>query len=317
MRAPGPSPSALALGIAAVALALAGCGEDFVPFNRLVSLRVLAIQSEPVAPLTGEMAALTPLVYTPPGAEAVSYQWSWCPFPGGANDGYPCLVSEQEVRELAGAAADSIPPFDLGREPTALFDNSIEPDLLELLCEGTTQVPSLVSCQGGFPVQLRLTVRAGDQEVVTVRTLRLRFDPDSEPNQNPAIDGLAALVGDREVELEDEPAVELPRGEETTIRARVDDAAAEPYTDSDDAGNPIAARERLIFTWFIESGDTSSERTVFIDDAVPLADASEVEWEPAREDDFPGEVSAFILVLRDDREGVSWRQVSAGLEDSP
>ncbi len=308
---------ALPLGFAAAAVALAGCGEDFVPYNRLVSLRVLAIQSEPVAPLTGETAALTPLIYTPPGDAEVSYRWSWCPFPGSANDGYPCLVSEEQVRELAGAAADSIPPFDLGAEPTALFDNSIEPDLLELLCEGTTEVPSLVSCEGGFPVQLRLTVRAGDEEVVTIRTLRLRFDPDSEPNQNPAIEGLAALIGDEEVELESDPAVDLPRGEETTIRARVDEAEAEPYTGTDDDGGPIAARERLIFTWFIESGDTSDERTVFIDDAVPLADASEVEWEPAREEDFPGQVSALILVLRDDREGVSWRQVTAGLEDSP
>jgi hypothetical protein len=308
---------ALPLGVAAAALALAGCGDDFVPFNRLVSLRVLAIQSEPVAPLTDESATLTPLVYTPPGAGAVSYEWSWCPFPGSGNDGYPCLVSEEEVRDLAGASADSIPPFDLGSDPTAVFDNSIEPDLLELLCEGTTQVPSLVSCEGGFPVQLRLTVRAGDQEVVTVRTLRLRFDPDSEPNANPAIGGLAAVVGDDEVELGDEPAVDLPRGEETTIRARVDDDAAEPYTGTGDDGEPVAARERLIFTWFIESGDTSDERTVFIDDAVALADASEVEWEPAREDDFAGAVSAFILVLRDDREGVSWRRVTAGLEDSP
>lgn len=308
---------ALPLGIAAAALALAGCGDDFVPFNRLVSLRVLAIQSEPVAPLTGEEATLTPLVYTPPGTGEVSYQWSWCPFPGAANDGYPCLVTEDEVRELAGAAADSIPPFDLGDQPTALFDNSIEPDLLELLCEGTTEVPSLVNCEGGFPIQLRLTVRSGDQEVLTVRTLRLRFDPDSEPNQNPSVGGLAAVVGDDEVELGDEPAVDLPRGEETTIRARVDDDEAEPYTGTGDDGEPVAARERLIFTWFIESGDTSDERTVFIDDAVALADASEVEWEPAREDDFPGQVSALILVLRDDREGVSWRQVTAGLEDSP
>ena len=309
--------TALPFGVAVAALVATGCGNDFVPFNRLVSLRVLAIQSEPVAPLTGEEATLTPLVYTPPGGAEVSYQWSWCPFPGGANDGYPCLVTEEEVRELAGAAADSIPPFDLGGEPTALFDNSIEPDLLELLCEGTTEVPSLVNCEGGFPVQLRLTVRAGEQEVVTVRTLRLRFDPESEPNQNPAVGGLAAVIGEDEVELGAEPVVDVPRGEETTIRARVDDAEAERYTGSDDDGEPVGARERLIFTWFIESGDTSDERTVFIDDAVALADASEVEWEPDREDDYPSQVSALILVLRDDREGVSWRRVAAGLEDSP
>jgi hypothetical protein len=300
-----------------IALALAGCAEDFVPYNRLTSLRVLAVQSEPVAPLTGESAQLVPLIYTPPGEEVTSYQWSWCPFPGGASDGYPCAITEAEVRDLAGAAADSIPPFDLGDEPTAVFENSIDPDLLELLCEGTAEAPALVDCQGGFPVQLKLTVRSADAEVITVRRLRLRFDPDSEPNANPVVDDLVAVVGGEEVTLGDDPVVAVPRGIETTIRARLSEEVAETFTGQDDDGDPIEERERLIFTWFVESGDTADERTVYIADTVDLADATENEWEPAEREDYPADQSRVIVVVRDSREGVTWRRGAAVLEEAP
>lgn len=300
-----------------LAVALAGCGEDFVPFNRLVSLRVLAVQSEPVAPLTGETAALAPLVYAPPGDEVTSYEWSWCPFPGNASDGYPCLVTEQEVRDLAGAAADSIPPFDLGSAPTAAFENSIDPNLLELLCAGTEDAPALADCDGGFPVQLKLTVRTAGEEVVTVRTLRLRFDPDSEPNGNPTVEELVAEIDGGEVALGEEPAVAIPRGVETTIRARVPAAASEAYTRLGDDGEPEERRERIILTWFVETGDTTDERTVFIEDAVALEDATENEWEPDSVDDYPSEQSALIVVVRDERQGVSWRRAAVALEEVP
>ena len=45
-----PVPSIVAVALAA---GLAGCGEDFDPFNRLTSLRVLAIKAEPAQPRPG------------------------------------------------------------------------------------------------------------------------------------------------------------------------------------------------------------------------------------------------------------------------
>jgi hypothetical protein len=275
------------------------------------------VQSEPVAPLTGETTTLTPLVYTPPDLEVDAYEWSWCPFPGQSAEGSPCLVTEAEVRDLAGAAADTIPPFDLGEDPAAVFDNSIDADLLAGLCAGAGEVPALASCEGGFPVQIKLTVRAGDQELVTVRTLRLRFDPDSEPNRNPSVDELVAELDGDEVVLGEDPEVSLPRRQETTIRARVPEESSERYTRLDDQGDPEERRERIILTWFVESGDTSDERTVFIDDAVSLEDATENEWEPAGEDDYPDDRSLLIVVVRDGREGVTWRRGAALLEDDP
>ena len=304
------------VALVALVLATGACGEDFVPFNRLVSLRVLAVQSEPVAPLTGETSTLTPLVYAPPGVDVESFAWSWCPFPGAASDGYPCLVTEEDVRGLAAGAADTIPPFDLGSDPTAAFPNSIDADLLETLCAGLGDVPALADCEGGFPVQLKLTVKSDDEEIVAVRTLRLRFDPDSEANANPAIDELVAEVGGDEVVLGEEPEVALPRLVETVIRARVSEDASEPYTDLVD-GEPVDKRERLVLTWFVESGDTTDERTVFIDGSVALEDATENEWEPAGQDDYEPDASLLIVVMRDLRDGVTWRRAAVSLEPDP
>lgn len=304
--------------IALVALvALAGCAEDWDPFNRLTSLRVLAVQSEPVAPITGETTTLTPLVYTPPDVEVGSYAWSWCPFAGPASEGSPCLVTEEEARELAGGAADTIPPFDLGDEPTATFENTIDPDLLAALCAGVGDVPALTDCQAGFPVQIRLTVTTEDEEIVTVRTLYLRFDEESEPNANPTLDGLAAEIDGEEVALGDTPEVTLPRRQETVITADVPEESSEEYTRVRDDGEVEQRREQLLLTWFIESGDTSDERTVFIDGSVALEDATENAWEPAGEDDYERDESLLLVVLRDGREGVTWRSARVALEPDP
>ena len=48
--------------VPALLVAASSCaGDDFDPYNRLGSLRVLAIKSDPVAPAPGERATLTSL----------------------------------------------------------------------------------------------------------------------------------------------------------------------------------------------------------------------------------------------------------------
>ena len=66
-------------GVVATAVTAVGCGEDFDPYTRLTSLRVLAIKSEvmtepanasggfQVSPGPGQTATLTPFVFVPAG----------------------------------------------------------------------------------------------------------------------------------------------------------------------------------------------------------------------------------------------------------
>src|ERR1044071_6099377 len=108
----------LLLGAALAAAGGGACTQDFPPFNRLDSLRVLAIQAEPAAPLTGETTTLTPLIFTPGDPAEVKYRWSWCPAPGPAEQAYKCLIDNADQLSAALGGAP-LPSFDLGDGPTA------------------------------------------------------------------------------------------------------------------------------------------------------------------------------------------------------
>ena len=165
MTTTSPRPEAVrSAGALAVALALSaglttGCSEGFDPYNRLATPRVLAIQSDPVAPAPGETTTLSALLYEPPEDAVASMSWSWCPFAGSAAEGYPCLISEEELAELNGGDSP-VPSYDLGDGETATFEHSLDPALLAAVCEGTADQPELLDCEGGFPVQLKLTVES-------------------------------------------------------------------------------------------------------------------------------------------------------------
>lgn len=305
-------------------VALGACGADFPPYNRLAGLRVLAIQTAPASPGPGEATTLTPLIYTP-GAEpdpTLTLAWSWCPFSGSPGAEYPCLITEEQAAMLPGAGG-SIPPFDLGTAATARLEHTVSPELLAQLCRGVEGSPQLPDCEGGFPVLVKLRVRTSSDELVAVRTVRLRFDPATGANTNPTIEGLTAVVDGAEQPLADDrsltppsltlPSLTLPRAADTTIRAQVGEAAAESYQGRKGDLTQGTVRETLTFTWFIESGETRDIYTKFIENDVPLERALENRWKPARPKDYPGETARLIVVVRDSRGGVGWRSASVRL----
>jgi hypothetical protein len=308
---------ALAMVLLALTGLSAGCEAGFDPYNRLTTPRILALRTDPVAPAPGESITLDALLYLPPGDSVESMAWSWCPFAGSPEEGAPCLVSEEELADLNGGGSD-VPPFDLGQGETATFEHSLDPDLLASVCEGVPNQPQVINCEGGFPAQIKLTLRTAEgAEVDSLRTLRLRFDDSHEPNQNPRVEGLRAVLGEEEQDIGDEPSVTVPRREQTVVRAMVPDDVIETYMGLDDQGDPVESVEQLTLTWFVESGDTESQRTAFIDDVEPLDEASQNEWEPDGETDYPRDTSEVVVVVRDDREGVAWGRGVVTLGDPP
>jgi len=282
---------------------LAGCGEQYPPFNRLTAPRVLAIASDPPAPMTGETTTITPVLYLPEGVSVTSYEWSWCPEPGEPSDGYPCQMSEEEREEL------DLPAFDLGSGATATFENSVMPELLWAVCGDD-------DCFNGFPIQIKVVVRVGDTELAAVRRLRLRFDPAHEANALHSIAGLDAVLGGADQPIDGADLVTIPRDEETVIRARAARDSAEEYTGHDEDGEPTTEVERLIFTWYVESGNTNSQNTTFLDGVVEFEDALENEWTPAEVEDYSADTARVIVVLRDNREGVTFAEGIVGLGDA-
>jgi hypothetical protein len=313
--------------IASLAAGLGGCGEDFDPFNRLVGLRVLAIKAEPPSPGPGETTTLSALVFTPPatsmagdaGPAPVTYQWSWCPLPGSANEGYPCTVSEGDLQAMAMQAGIAVPGYQLGTGPTAMLPHGLNPLLLQQICGGIEGLPQSIDCEGGFPVQIKLVVKAGGDEVVSVRTLRLRFGA-SEPNTNPRIDGLAVRVHETTVDLPigETPEVTVPRAETSLLKAVVPvEMVAERYTGKDENMKPAMLREQLTLTWFVESGDTDEERTRWVEGGYQAEKTFENDWTPDRVKDYAPGTSRIIVVVRDNRGGVDWRGAAVKLEATP
>ncbi|MBN1606304.1 MAG: hypothetical protein JW940_06705 [Polyangiaceae bacterium] len=296
--------------------ATAGCaGDRFDPFNRLNSLRVLAIQSDPVAPAPGESTTLSALLFVPKGQSQPVLTWSWCPFPGSAADGYPCTVDEKLFAGPGGQLA--LPPLELGTGDSVPFEHSIPGELLSTLCAGVAEMPELVVCDGGFPVQVKLHVKTDKDELVAVRTLRLRTDEQTGANENPVIEGVSARLGGKWHELGEAADATLPRDEVTKLKASVAEDQAEQYVGLDDYGKQATLQERLRMTWFIESGDTENEHTGFIDGLTDFEVLLDNSWIPANKDDYSRDASELILVLRDNRDGVSWHRVTVGLEDKP
>jgi hypothetical protein len=298
------------------ALTSLACDSDFAPYNRLESLRVLAIQSQPAAPAAGETALLTPLLYAP-GSEQIDLEWSWCPLVGPSDDGFPCLLEEADFRAALGQSAANVPTFALGNETTASFPFAFDPQVLAALCRGTLAglaLPALPDCSRGFQANIRLVARTEEDEVVSVRSLPLRFAGEHSANQNPAIDALSALTAEGPALIESTPAVTLLRDTETVIEITPSAGAAESYTDEDEAR---VVSERLVFTWFVEAGETEYARTSFIEGAVGLDEARRNRWEPASARDFPADRARLIVVVRDNRGGVGWRQGSVLLAGAP
>ena len=317
-------PSIVAFSLAA---ALGGCGEDFDPFNRINSLRVLAIKADPASPGPGETTTLSTLTFAPPamsmsgdgGPPPITYQWSWCPLPGPANQGYPCTVSEAELQSMAMQAGLFVPRYDLGTEATARLIHGLNPLLLQQICAGVEGLPQTIDCEGGFPVQIKLVVKAGGDEVVSVRTLRLRFGT-SEANGNPRIDGLAIRLPEAMVDLPigETPEVTIPRAVASLLKAVVPlETVAERYTGKDENMQVAMLREQLTLSWFIESGDTDEQRTRWVEGGFRPEKTFENEWTPDRVKDYAPGTSRVIVVIRDNRGGVDWRAAAVRLEATP
>ena len=315
--------------VALVASASGGCGADFAPFNRVTGLRVLAIQSTPATPLTGETATFSALVVTPSSEPAppLTYKWSWCPTAGVSSNGYKCPIDEAF---LAAQGLPPLPAFDLGAEPTASLANNIPSDLFAAVCSGKVTLPGQsvsfpLDCSAGYPIQIMLTVNSDTDALTAVQTVKLRFDPTTPANDNPKIDGLSAILGPANMAMPvpivgsaaEGPLVTLPRQVATRLQVDMSESVAEVYLGKDDDGNPATVTERLFLTWFIETGDTDDQRTSFYSGSTNFADLTKNTWTPGPVKDYPSDTARIYVVAHDSRGGVSWRPGTVTLGAAP
>ena len=92
---------------------------------------------------------------------------------------------------------------------------------------------------------------------------------------------------------------------------------SESYSGLDDEGNLSDQRERLTLSWFVESGDMEFEKTAFIQDVEPISDPIRNSWTPALTRDYAPDTARIVVVVRDNRGGVTWARGNVRLGASP
>lgn len=245
--------------LALAALAFAGCGAEFDPYHLANKYRVLTIKAEPPevvidpALFTGQGGEPPPPIeltaLTSPPPAGTTYRWEACLFSLDSLGAFACASEDLEITldddgptatldlvQLFLAVAGNVdaPPGGGGAAPPTDCPSPV------VLPDGT--------CVESFRVQLRLTTGPAGEEVVAVRSVGVSLDPNRAPNQNPVITAL---------EVDGPPT----RGADVTLRAVIDEASLEQYTDLD--GN--TATERPVMSWFTTAGELSPGAT-FDDD---------------------------------------------------
>jgi hypothetical protein len=223
----------------------------------------------------------------------------------------------------------------LGTDPTVTFTHSIPPALLQTLCDGMPGFPT-PDCTDGFPIQVRLFVctdsdaancvnadHAANSSVAveTIRPVRLRFRDVDQANANPTITGLHVLGMDGPLDLTALPSPVLVRKKEVTVTADIHpEQDAEMYMGRDDNDQPAVVYERLTLSWFVESGTTNHLRTSYIQGTTATGDASDrIKWTSSYLKDEKDSLrtdknsSRVIVIIRDNRDGVSWIEGNAQL----
>ena len=292
------------------ALLVASCGPDdgFGAFTLVDKLRVLAVQAEPAALRPGETARLTSLVVAP-RLDRAEYRWSWCPLSAGRDRGFDCVVDEAPLRErleaLSPGAGEGLPAFDLGASRTADLAHSLDPTLLQGLCRAliSFEAPAfadLPTCEGALEVTVRLEVTAGDERETVVKQLPLAFAADAATNANPTLGAVrvAPEFGGEPSELPEDGSAELAWSKGYRLTVDVPESAPEPL--------PTGDREVLFMTWFTTAGSVRDARTSFLEGVADLDALGENVW-TAPDADAPPELDPeLLLVLQDERGGVTW-----------
>lgn len=246
--------------LAALALpALNGCGAEFDPFHLANKYRVLTIKAEPPEvvidpalfmgqgqpPPPIELTALT----SPPPA-GTTYTWEACLFSLDTLGAFACASEDLEVTLDADGPTATLDLLQLFLTLADGFDGAEgegEGEAPPTDCDSPVALPD-GTCIESFRIQLRLTTGPAGEEIVAIRTIGVSLDPTRQPNNNPDVTAI-------------EVDGALTRGAEVTLRAVIDAASLEQYTDLD--GDTVT--ERPVMSWFTTAGELSPGAT-FDDD---------------------------------------------------
>jgi len=338
-----------------VALALVACSRsDFNTPTLLNKPRILAIKADPAQPALGASTTLSALVYQPPpsadagaGADAgigvTGYSWSWCPLATSSADGFACPIGSDAANQLfADLGIVDAPPLDLGTGETAIFRNPFPSALLANLC--VYGLPATAGAPGakfactiaGFPITIYLVVHATvdgkPADLPAVFFVYLPINDAIPANLNPVVNGIDIFqhrldqAGTQEVPLNSAVPVELEmQASSAEILHDPNEVLPPPDPKNPILGPNIAPYEQLTISWYAECGDFGAnglggDRTGYLGDPNNLnsqfGTALQNTWNIPKTEGCPIDYARMIVVVRDNRGGVTWTSGVAHVVDS-
>jgi hypothetical protein len=304
---------------------VAGCSNPFEPYNHLAGFRMLAVRAEPPDLAPSSTATLSALLFVP-DQRPVSYDWSWCPFTAGPEQGYACAFTRDELQKAVdqrlGPGAVTIPQYALGATSTVTYAYTLPPALYQGICQASASMmlPSFVTlpdCAAAFPINIELKVKTGTQAINAVKQVNLKYDAGAPRNSNPRIASAYVASKDKSsppMLLDPANPPVLQRNVQYQLSLTILDSQSETYIDNT-LTPPGPARETLVITWFVEAGTTDKTRTVYAPGSLALDTASVNLWTTPKAVDYPKDHVRLFFVIRDGREGVGWLVREVLLED--
>jgi hypothetical protein len=310
---PLSNPSLRRIAAAPLLLAALSCGETFQPATRIAGLRVLSIRASPPDLSPGESATLTALVVDPRApSRANTFLWLACDPDPRALEQPSCAKYEtlQDPAALlrAGKLPTGVRLLGAGNgirfsAPDKLFEHVAADDLnrrrgvfsLVLLLALGAPPPADLSAEELTSLFLKVQKKEVDA-VIAVK--RIRIAEDAAYNKNPTIK--AVKIGEEVWPAGLRPAKVRP-GEALPLVGLAEEGSVEHFTQIDAQGQSLEKDEKLIFSWFVTTGELATQRT------------------PAEEAEDQTLVAPFLFssvpasrrgtmyaVLRDGRGGADW-----------
>ncbi len=323
--------------LALLLLGFTACGEDLTTFSEVVPLRILAVGADKPWLAPGDSAELSALIATD---EPPTYEWSWCPFAAGSDQGFECAVSREllqaQLDEQLGDGLVVIPPYELGTSTTATFNFSFVDNLspqfrqgfFDGLCGAFSmgEVPSFVSlpdCSNGtYPITVRMVVTTSEEVEVAIKELELAFEERAinNLNQNPRIDDAfwaLSLDPTRTSSLSAEGETMLQYNTESEPTLDIPEDVAESFTFINIDEVEETRLENLVVTWLSDAGELEFTRTSFLENEIPFERTRRNVWTSPKEVDYPEATANLYFVLRDGRGGTTWQTRQVRFKEGP
>jgi hypothetical protein len=312
--------------------------------NKVRILGIKADPPQPALGASTTLSAL--VYQPPPsvdgGTAAVSltgYSWSWCPLATSSIDGFKCPIDQEAANQLfaslgiVGAPPLALPAPSAGEPDTATFTNPFPAPLLARLCTyglgATSGSPGAkFACTiAGFPITISLVVHTSTGDLPAAFFVYLPINDAIPANLNPVVKGIKIF----DHQLDQAGTQEVPLNFRVPVLLDMDSSSAEVLHDPNevlppdlypppDPNNPplrpnIAHYEHLTMSWYAECGDFGAnglggDRTTYLGDPNNLnsqfGTAVENTWNIPKAEGCPIEYARMIVVVRDNRGGVTW-----------